>query len=203
MLCTCIIQWKHTCIRRDFVSTLHSCCHDDRIGCCSASFYMLNNVQLYMVQIDIMKTRFFGSVYFKFVMHVVCSNKVLAAYENEKSLVMSIILMKFNFADLVTARLVREGRHLSCWGSGCLELLVNINHPCMFCGWWLGNVVCLSASCCWFNFPTWKEGEDLVLGRPPQKASCEAVCVLSCVVLNRINLRLEMCMFLLSIYMSQ
>ena len=57
---------------------------------------------------------------------------------------MSIIPMKFNFADLVTARPVREGRHLSCWcwAGGCFELQVNINHPCMFCGWWLGNVVC-------------------------------------------------------------
>ena len=35
---------------------------------------------------------------------------------------MSIILMKFNFADLVAARPVREGRHLSCWGGGCFEL---------------------------------------------------------------------------------
>jgi hypothetical protein len=60
----------------------------------------------------------------------------------------------------------------------------------MFCGWWLGNVVCLSASCCWFHFRylQGRKGEDLVLGRPlEKKASCEAVCVLRCVVLNRIN----------------
>ena len=109
---------------------------------------------------------------------------------------MSIILMKFKFADLVAARPVREGRHLSCWGGGCFELQVNINHPCMFCGWWLGNVVCLSTSCCWFHFPylkgwrrpdTWKA--------PEKKQAVRAVCVLRCVVLNRINLGLEMCMF--------
>jgi len=62
---------------------------------------------------------------------------------------MSIILKKFNFADLVAARPVREGRHLSCWGGGCFELQG-------------------SASCCWFHFPylkgwrrpsTWKAPE--------------------------------------------
>jgi hypothetical protein len=75
---------------------------------------------------------------------------------------MSIIPMKFNFADLVAARPVREGRHLSCWEGGYFELQVNINHPCMFCGWWLGNAVCFKGKLLLvsFSLPGRKEGRN-------------------------------------------
>jgi len=92
--------------------------------------------------------------------------------------------MKFNFADLVTARPVREGRHLSCWcwAGGCFELQVNINHPCMFCGWWLGNVVCLSASCCWFHFPYlkgWRRPDTWKAPEKKQAVRLSVYCVVS------------------------
>lgn len=95
---------------------------------------------------------------------------------------MSIILMNFKFADLVAARPMREGRHLSCWGGSCRELLVNINHPCMFCGWWLAMLFfkrkLLLVS---FSRP-WMEGRTWYLEGPSNKlwaCQCTALCLSS------------------------
>jgi hypothetical protein len=119
--------------------------------------------------------------------------------------------MKFKFADPVPARPMREGRHLSCWLPR--EVLVNINHPCMFCGWWLAMLFIFQAqAAAGLVFPVLDGSKGTwYFEGPPSNISCEPVSarVRRCrqepnqIMKSCADGELERVCFAISIYMSQ